>query len=77
MKTLVDENMMEDVTGGTVIISKQTMNVGFSTLGEKYHLEGCTYQQARDLRDDELEKPLGLNNREFDIHMKNLEVHFI
>lgn len=72
MKMELNDEMMENVTGGTVIISKNTMNVGFSTLGEKYKLTGCTYKEARDLRDDELEKDLGLNNLEFDKHMRQL-----
>jgi len=72
MKFELDDKMVEDVTGGTVILSKDAMKVGFSTLGEMYDLKNCTYKQARDLRDDELDKGLGLNNLEFDKHMRDL-----
>lgn len=72
MKKELKDEMLESVNGGTVIISKDCNTVGFSTTEEMYDLKNCTWREARDLRDDELEKNLGLNNHEFDMHMKRL-----
>lgn len=66
MRLELNDEMMNDVNGGTVVISKNTMNIGFTTRGEKYALKNCTYRQARDLRDDLLEAHPELNNSQYD-----------
>ena len=71
MRANLNDEMLENVNGGTVIISSDCNNVGFSTLREKYDLN-CSWKDARDLLDEELDKHLGLNNYEFDLHMKEL-----
>lgn len=71
MRAKLNDEMLENVNGGTVIISSDCNNVGFSTLREKYDLK-CSWKDARDLLDEELDKNLGLNNYEFDLHMKKL-----
>lgn len=66
MKMEINENELEKVSGGTVIISKDNMHVGFSTMGEKYDLKNCTYKQARDYVDDLLDQNPKLSDAEFD-----------
>ena len=66
MRVQMNEQDMEQVVGGTVIISKDYMNVGFSTTREKFDLKNCTYKQVRDFVDDLLEANPGLGNAEFD-----------
>ena len=62
-KELIDEQL-EQVTGGTVIISKDAMMVGFDTLGEMYNLVNCTYRDARNFRDDLIDAHQDMNNAE-------------
>ena len=57
---------LDKVVGGTVIISKDYMKVGFNTLGEMYDLKNCTYREARDYRDDLIEQNPQMSNTEFD-----------
>lgn len=66
MKMQINDNELENVVGGTVIVSRDYMNVGFSTLGEMYSLKNCTYKQARDYVDDLLADNPKLTNEEFD-----------
>jgi hypothetical protein len=66
MREQLNEQEMENVVGGTVIISKDKMVVGFSTTKEKYNLKNCTYRQVRDLVDDLLEANPTLGNAAFD-----------
>lgn len=46
MKEQINENELENVVGGTVVVSGDKMKVGFTTLGEKYNLKNCTFQEA-------------------------------
>ena len=66
MREQINDQEMENVVGGTVIISKDYMNVGFSTTREKFDLKNCTFKQARNLVDDLLEENPNLSNAEFD-----------
>lgn len=66
MREQINELDLEKVVGGTVIISKDKMSVGFSTTKETFKLKNCTYKQARNLVDDLLDDNPTLNNAEFD-----------
>jgi len=66
MRKELEDAQMDNVVGGTVIISKNYMNVGFSTLGEKYNLKNVTYEQARDYRDKLIKENPQMNNATFD-----------
>lgn len=66
MREQLNEQDIENVVGGTVIISKDNMVVGFSTTKEKFNLKNCTYKQARNLVDDLLDENPTLGNAAFD-----------
>ena len=42
---------MEQVNGGVVYLSKDWMKVGFSTIGETYSLQNCSFGEAFALAD--------------------------
>lgn len=46
MKEQIFDNDLEKVVGGTVIVSGDKMRVGFTTLGEKYNLQNCTFEDV-------------------------------
>ena len=46
MREQINENELESVVGGTVIVSGDKMKVGFTTLGEKYNLKNTTFEQT-------------------------------
>ena len=71
MREQLNEMDLEGVVGGTVIISKDKMKVGFSTTKEKYDLKNCSYSQARNYVEDLLDANPGLSNAEFDKLAKN------
>ena len=66
MRKEINENEIEMVVGGTVIISKDNMNVGFSSTREKVNLKDCTYREARNFVEDLKDANPGLTNAEFD-----------
>ncbi len=66
MREELNEKALEEVVGGTVIISKDYMNVGFSTTREKFDLKNCTYRQVRNFIDDLLDENPNLSNAAFD-----------
>lgn len=66
MKEPINEQALEGVVGGTVIISKDYMVVGFDTTKESFSLKNCTYKQVRDYVDDLLDENPTLSNAEFD-----------
>lgn len=65
----INDEQLEKVVGGTVIISEDYMKIGFTTIGEMFDLKNCTYRQAMnsvaDLKDEA--KAQGLTNAEFDV----------
>lgn len=73
MRTEIVNTDLESVVGGTVIISEDYMNIGFSTLKEKYDLKNCTYRQVMnyvaDLKDEA--KAKGMTNAEFDVYCRD------
>ena len=46
MKQMLNENDIEQVVGGTVVVSADKMKIGFTTTGQKYNLQNCTYGEA-------------------------------
>ena len=46
MKELMNDQELEQVVGGTVVVSADKMKIGFTTLKEKYSLKNCTFDQA-------------------------------
>ncbi len=66
MRQQLNEEVMEQVTGGTVVISKDKMKVGFTTLGEKYSLQNCQYRDAVSFIDELWESNRGLSDADFD-----------
>ncbi len=71
MREQINEQALEQVVGGTVVISKDKMKVGFTTTGEKFDLTNCTYRQARDFVEDLKEANPNMTNAEFDKYTKN------
>ena len=67
MRKEIDDARVENVVGGTVIISEDYMIVGFTTLGEKYDLQNCSYREALNLIQDLKDSSQGLTNAEFDV----------
>lgn len=66
MREELNEQALDQVVGGTVIISKDYMTVGFSTTREKFSLKNCTFKQVRNYIDDLLEENPNLSNAAFD-----------
>lgn len=71
MKRQLSDLEAEQAIGGTVIISKDYMVVGFTTLGDMADLKNCTYREARNLVDDLLDANQNLTGQEFDQLVKN------
>lgn len=46
MRKELNEELLENIAGGNVVISESKMMVGFTTTGAKYHLVNCTYSEA-------------------------------
>ena len=46
MKEQLNDMDLEQVVGGTVVVSADKMKIGFTTLGEKYGLKNCTFDEA-------------------------------
>ncbi len=66
MREKLNDQELEQVVGGAVIISKDYMNIGFSTTKEKFNLKKCTYREARNYVDDLLDDNPNLSNAAFD-----------
>lgn len=67
MKTEINQNELENVVGGTVIISKDYNNIGFSTLRVKYDLIGVDARTARNYVEDLLDAHRNdMTNKQFD-----------
>ena len=72
MRKELDELELDGVTGGCVVISKNKMMIGFSTTGEKFNLTNCSYNQARDYRDELLEANANMSDEAFDKYCKQM-----
>ena len=66
MRIQLNEAEMEKVAGGTVYISRDYMQVCFSSLGEGYNLVNCEFKDARNLADDLWEANQTLGDEAFD-----------
>lgn len=66
MKTELNENELDNVNGGTVIISKNSMRIVFDTQGVSKKLRNCTYKEARDYRDELMDENPNMPNSQFD-----------
>lgn len=66
MRENINEQSLENVAGGTVIISKDYMVVGFDTTQEKFNLKNCTYRDARNLIEDLKDANPTMSNAAFD-----------
>lgn len=51
MKEQINEEMLDRVAGGTVILSRDYNTVGFTTTGQNFPLKNCDYYQALQLID--------------------------
>ena len=56
MKKELNDAQVEEVVGGTVIISANYMRVGFVTTKESYKLNNVTYREARNYAEDLLDE---------------------
>jgi len=61
----LDDFDLENVNGGTVVISNVYNAVGFSTTGQRYDLT-VPWKTARDKRDELLEQYPNMGERAFD-----------
>lgn len=71
MRSELKDADMNSVVGGTVIISRDHMVVGFSTLGTKYSLKNVSYRDARNYVEDLKDANSGMSNAEFDSYCKS------
>lgn len=51
MKKELNMEELDSVVGGVVYLSKDWMKIGFSTLGQTFSLQNCTFGQAFALAD--------------------------
>lgn len=66
----INPEELENVTGGTVYLSKDFMKIGFSTLKQNYKLKGCTFGQALALTDAIYEQHKDEGNQAIDEAVK-------
>ena len=70
MREAINDNELEMVTGGSVVISSLG-RVSFSTLGKKFKLQGVKWKQARNYAEELLEKNPQMNDKAFDEFVMN------
>jgi len=70
VKKEIFDNELDNVVGGTVIISRDYMIVGFSTTREKFNLVNVSYKDARNFVEDLLDEHRDMSNAEFDAFCK-------
>ncbi len=71
MRKEINDAEMEKVAGGTVFISRDYMQVAFSSSKEVFKLQNCEYKDARNLADDLWEANKTLGDAEFDALVQN------
>ena len=49
MRTELNDNEMENVVGGTVVLNTSRMRIGFTVLGKAFNVVNCSDDDARDL----------------------------
>ncbi len=70
MKKELNDNQVEQVVGGTVVISANYMRIGFVTTKESYSLKNCTFREARNFAEDLLDANRQMSNAQFDQYCK-------
>ena len=70
MRTEIKDNQLDNVVGGTVIISKDYNVIGFTTLGEKFNLVGVDARTARNFVEELLDANRDMTNAAFDAFCK-------
>ena len=65
MRTEMNENELELVVGGTVIVS-DLGRVGFSTIGKKFTLKNVGWREARNYAEELHDDHKDMTNSEFD-----------
>lgn len=71
MKEELDMNEVEQVVGGTVVVTNKGY-VSFSKLRESYRLQNCTWREARNCAEDELDAHSDMSETEFDQYIRDL-----
>lgn len=66
MKQEINDQDLENIVGGTVIISRDYMVISYTTIGKKKQLRNVDYRTARDFVDDLYEANPNLTGQEFD-----------
>lgn len=59
MREQLNDEVLESVAGGTVILSRDNNTVGFTTTGQNFQLKNCSYYDAFALIDS-----LYVNNKQ-------------
>jgi len=70
MRTEVNENDLELVAGGTVVVSDMG-KVGFTTIGRKYKLQNVGWREARNYAEELHDSHSSMSNAEFDQFVLN------
>lgn len=71
MREQIDEQNLEQVVGGEVIINGNRMNVAFSTLKKAFRLKNCTYTDAMYVAMSLYEQNKDLSPQEYDTLVMN------
>ena len=66
MKKELNDSQLEQVVGGTVVISSNYMRDGFITTKESYALKNCTFREARNFAEDLWDENKELSDAQFD-----------
>ena len=67
----LNDDALDAIAGGTVFLSPDYMNIGFSSTREKYNLKNCEYRDANNLVLDLYEADKTMGDSEFDNLVKN------
>ena len=70
MKTEINDNELELVVGGTVVVS-DLGKVGFTTMGKKFKLQGVGWRTARNYAEELHDQHSNMSNSEFDQFVYN------
>lgn len=70
MNELLTDDMLEDITGGTVVFSVDHNAVGFTSSGEMYSLVNVSAYDARSLAESFKTEKNSMSNAEFDKFIK-------
>lgn len=66
MREQINDEILDAVHGGTVILSRDNNTIGFTTLGQNFELKNCTYYEAFGLVDTLYVNNKELSDLEFD-----------